>query len=914
MPNQPTGIVSFLFTDIQGSTKLWDKYPVGMLAALARHDAIMREAIEQHHSGYVFKTIGDAFCAAFPTSEDAVLATLQIQRALLAENWGEVGAVKVRMAVHTGEAECRDNDYFGGTLNRVARLRDTAHGGQVVVTAAVYQALSGKPGDFTFQDKGEHKLKDLSEAEHVYQLCAEGLPQDFPALRTLSSHPNNLPAATTSFIGREAVVQDIGARLDEEDTRLLTLTGFGGLGKTRLALRVGEKVLERFPEGVWFVPLAAIFEPALVVPTIARALGLKDEPDVPLLEQLTQHLAAARALLILDNFEQVEDAAEDVAAILRGCSDVKILVTSRSLLNLSMEYEFEVPPLDVTESVTLFAARARQARSAFAVDAENTRQVEELCRQLEGMPLAVELAAAQIRKLSVEAITLALSQRLEVLATNMRDLSPRQRSLRGAIEWSYELLKTGERTLFDALSVFVDGFDLEGVEAICGPACHGETDTLRLLLSLREQSLIGSAREGSQRFTLLESLRQYGAEQAEKTGASHTLRSRHREFFLKLAEQAEPELTGSDQAAWLDRLELEHGNLRAALQWCEVAKDCATQGLRMASLLTPFWDLRGYYREGRDTLAGLLELTASSEPAAERARALRSAGTLAWWQSDFDLAQTFFEQSLAMYRLLQDPQGMATALSGSGDVAFARGDYEAARDLQTQNLQICRELQDVQGIGIALNSLGNIASHQQDNDAARLYFLESLDILQKQGNLRYSAMALSNLGNIAYAQEDYEAACAYFEEGLKVQRALGDKLRIAASLFNLGNSAYNMEDYGGARALFLESTLLFQELGNKHYIALNLENFASLSIENLALNNPVCFDPKYAARLFGAAEVIRETIAFPVSPHHRAGYDSTVSEAREALGEEAFVAAWAAGRQMTMDEAIACALDGPGSG
>lgn len=908
MPNQPTGIVSFLFTDIQGSTKLWDKYPEGMRIALARHDAIMREAIERHHNGYVFKTIGDAFCAAFPTSEDAVQATLQIQRNLLSENWGEVGAIKVRMAVHTGEAECRDNDYFGGTLNRVARLRDTAHGGQVVVTSAVYRDLSAKNGAFTFLDKGEHKLKDLSEAEHVYQLCAADLPQDFPALRTLSSHPNNLPAATTSFIGREAVVRDVCARLDEEETRLLTLTGFGGLGKTRLALRVGEKALEHFPEGVWFVPLAAIFDPILVIPTLARALGLKDDPEVPVLEQLIQHLASARALLILDNFEQVEDAAEDVAAILRGCPDVKILVTSRSLLNLSMEYEYEVPPLDVEESVTLFAARARQARSAFAVDAENTRQVEELCRQLEGMPLAVELAAAQIRKMSVEAITLALSRRLEVLATNMRDLSPRQRSLRGAIEWSYELLQTGERALFDALSVFVDGFDLEGVEAVCGPACHGEADTLRLLLSLREQSLIGSAREGSQRFTLLESLRQYGAEQLEKTGASHAMRSRHREFFLELSERAEPELTGPNQADWLDRLEREHSNMRAALQWCEVAKDCATQGLRMASLMTPFWDLRGYYREGRDTLTGLLALTDSAEPTPERAGALCSAGTLAWWQSDFELAQEFFEQSLAAYQAVQDQQGMATALRGLGDVAFTRGDYDTARSLQMQNLQICRELQDQQGMGIALNSLGNIAALQQNNAAARLYFQQSLDILQKQGNLQYSAMALSNLGNIAYDQEDYPAARDYFEDGLKIQRALRDKLRIAVSIFNLGSIAYHQDDYETAHTLLSDSIVLFQEVSNKQYIALNLENFASL-----ALSTHTFSGAKHAVKLFGNAEVIRESIEFSIPPRQLVSYESNMCELREALGEEAFAVAWTAGRQMTLDEAIACALNGASS-
>lgn len=868
---QPSeGERTFLFTDVEGSTKLWERFPEGMRTALARHDEIMRQAARAH-DGHVFKTIGDAFCVAFLSPEQAALAAIEAQRGLQAEDWGEVGAVKARMSLHLGTVEMRDNDYFGPTVNRVARLRDAGHGGQILITAAVGERIDRPGQPFTLLDMGEHGLKDLPEPQRLYQICAEGLPQQFATLRTLSTHPHNLPAETTAFVGRDRERAEVRALLTRENARLVTLSGFGGTGKTRLSLQVAEDVLAFYPEGVWFTDLSDLSDPALVLPAIARACGLEENPTRTALQLLNDHFRTAHTLLVLDNLEQVEEAAYDVAALLRGCAHLQILVTSRVLLNLSMEHEYEVPPLDVDDCVSLFAVRARQTQPSFAVTPENQAEVYSLCGRLDGHPLAVELAAAQVRSLSVGEIERALQQRLRTLSSKRRDLPPRHRSLRGAIDWSYDLLTPEEQRLFCTLFVFVGGFLPEAAETVCGESCHGREDTFDLLESLRDKSLVRQEREGRKRFSLLESLRVYAAERLaqEDAAAVQALREQHAAYYLEFAEEQEPLLreAGSQTEAG-SALEVEAGNLRAGMDWM-VQKGALDEAARYGVTLRRFWKLKGRLLEGRERLdavarraegitdthlhadllyaAGFLWRDADSERAIRyyeeslrlseelgdqsgRARTLNSLGIVAWEQGDLARANACYEESLGIARALGDQGGVAKTLNNLGLVSQEQGDSERAEALFAESLEHRRDLGDEIGEADVWHNLCVLAATRGGLAEARTAALKALALYEKVGVPAGKAAALINLGAFAAWEGELPAARRFLTDAQEILKAIEDTTMLAECLTYLGQVATQSGDHDQAIRLCHEALSLLEKKKDEKRIAYTLETLAEATL------------------------------------------------------------------------------------
>jgi predicted ATPase/class 3 adenylate cyclase len=592
--NRPTGTVTFLFTDIEGSTRLWERYHGHMEDAHRRHEALIRAAIAAH-GGYTYKMVGDAFQAAFQTAPGALAAAVDAQRALVAEDWGALGALRVRMALHTGSTEERGDDYVGPLLNRVARLMAAGRGGQILITATTAELVRDSlPLGVTLRDLGERRLKDLIRPEHVWQVMAEGLPAEFPPLQTLDSRPNNLPRQTTALIGREPEVAAVVALLRRSDVALVTLTGPGGTGKTRLALQATADLLDEYADGVWFVDLAPLRDPGLVPSAIATVLGVKEAGGRPLLDSLRSYLRDKQLLLVLDNFEQILDAAPMVTDLLAAASRLKVLVTSREALDLYGEYGYPVPPLRLpdpqrlssldeltrSEAVRLFSERAQARDPAFAVTSATAPAVVEICRRLDGLPLAIELAAARTNQLTVEEIQAQLEHRLGLLVGGPRDRTARQQSLRGAIAWSYDLLSAGAQRLFQRMSVFRGGCTLHALAAVCNLeedlpfAIRAEVESL--VAHTLVQRGVGST--GRPRFGMLETIREYAAEQLAASGEMERLRDRHLAYFIKLNQAAQGSLGQLELALALheveqglrlhnQRLEDDHDNLQTAFGW-----------------------------------------------------------------------------------------------------------------------------------------------------------------------------------------------------------------------------------------------------------------------------------------------------------------------------------------------------------
>jgi non-specific serine/threonine protein kinase len=764
------------------------------------------------------------------------------------------------------------------------------------------------------------QVERVSEVEQVPGREEEPGPAPVAPLPPEDSAIHNLPVAVTSFVGREQEIAEIKRMLSS--ARLVTLSGPGGCGKTRLGLEVARDVLVNFADGVWLVDLAALGDAALVPQAVATVLGVREKPGRPLTETLTDYLRVRQLLLVLDNCERVVEAcATLVDAWLRACPDLRVLATSREILRLSGEREFLVPPLalpdphqpvrvDVIsrcEAIDLFVQRAQAVKRNFTLDDANASVVIDICARLDGLPLAIELAAARIKLLSPQAILARLENRFTFLRSDARDLPARQQTLQATIDWSYDLLDTNEKVLFRRLAVFKGGRTLEAVETVCNPAKTSDgiaplqIDVLDGLESLLDQSLLQqeAGLDEEPRFMMLVTIHEYAAERLEESGEAKTLRRRHAAYFLELAEEAEPALTGPDQVMWLNRLETEHNNLRAVLRWA-IESQAAETGLRLAGALRQFWSVRGYYSEGRDWLARLLALAGPSERTTVRAKALLGAGALAYHQGDYASVRTFWEESLAIQRELQDRQGVANLLNNLGVVTQVQGDYAAACALFEESLAIFRELGDRRSIANSLNSLGIVARNQGDLTAARALFEENLAIFRELGDKRSIANSLNSLGIVARNQGDLTAARALFEESLAIRQELGDKQGVANLLNNLGLVAENQGDYMLARSLLRESLMTLRELGDRLNIAKLLESLASLAT--------VQAQPQDALRLAGAAAALRESIGAPLSPADRIELERHLETARRASGEEASAQALADGRAMTLEQAIEYAL------
>jgi predicted ATPase/class 3 adenylate cyclase len=905
----PTGTVTFLFTDIEGSTTLWERDAEAMEEALARHDAILQRAVREH-DGYVFKMVGDAFCCAFSTATDALEATLEVQRALFAEEWGVEGGVRVRMALHTGVAEERDGDYFGRPVNRVARLLHTAHGGQILLSAATHEMVRDQlPAEVSFRDMGEQRLKDLFRPERIFQLTAPGLPSEFPPLRTLGARLNNLPLQPTPLVGRVREVEEVTEQLRGEQVRMLTLTGPGGTGKTRLALQSAAALLEEFDDGVFFVSLATISDPDLVPSTIAEPLGVREIAAQTLEVSLKTYIRDKRLLLIMDNFEHILDGASIVGELVGACPKLKVLATSRIPLGLYGEREYPVPPLALPdprvlppvkvltqyEAVKLFVERARAVKEDFEVTNESAPAVAEICARLDGLPLAIELAAARVRILPPQKMLQRLSNRLKLLQGGPRDLPARQQTLRGTIDWSYELLTEEEKALFGRLAVFSGGRTLEAIEEICDP--EGDIDALEGVDSLVEKSLLRQEEaEGEPRFVMLETVQEYAREKLDESGESEEIKRAHAGYFLALAEEAEPELKGPDQLEWLQRLEAEHDNMRAALGWA-LGQENVELGLRLAGALWLFWWMRGYDSEGRRWFEEALAMEGRASIEA-RAMALAGVGALASHQGDLDRAEEACEEGMELIAP-EASEAKLYLLLTMGHIAIEKAEYDKATEVFEESLALSQQLGNGWGRARSLMSLATVIHEQGDLERATKLYEEGMGFFREQGDKLGLARCLNNLGLALYARGDLGRAANLTEEGVTLLRELGAGADRAVGLCNLGWMALLQKDLGRAADLYEESLVLAWDNGMKPIVLPTLEGYACVAGAQ--------GEAQRAAQLWGAAQTLHEAKGIPRDTDWLAEADSRISEVRSGLGEQAWEEALRKGRAMTLEEAVAYA-------
>ena len=850
MPEAPTGTVTFLFTDIEGSTTRWEHHPDAMRTALARHDALLRSVIT-NHSGYVFKMVGDAVYAAFAVPAEAVFAALAAQRAVAAEEWGEVAPLRVRMALHTGAAQSRDDDYFGPTLNRVARVLSTGYGGQILLSVTTVELVrDALPAGASLKDLGEHALKDLLRPEHIFQLTIPDLPADFPVLKSLERHSHNLPVQPTPFLGREQEVRSVCSLLHRPEVRLVTLTGPGGIGKTRLALQVAADVTDQFADGVFLVPLAPVSEPEQVMPMIIQTLGIHEVGGQPPLALLKAALKDKHLLLLLDNVEQVITAAVQVAELLAACPKLTVLVTSRVVLHVQAEREFAVPPLSLPnlkrlpnlvtlsqyEAVALFIERAQAVKPDFAVTNANAPAVAGICARRDGLPLAIELAAARAKFFAPHALLTRLEQGLAVLTGGARDLPARQQTLRGAIAWSYNLLSSEEQKLFRRLAAFVDGWTIEAAEAVCRAAGGLEADVLDGLLSLVDRSLLRQeeSTEGEPRFWMLQLLREFGLEALASAGESELTRQAHAEYYLGMGEQAEPLLKGPGQTPWLARLEQEHENLRAALTFLlERAREegvvQAERALRFFAALVHYWLIRGYLSEGQHFLEAASGLFHAAERTVARARALAAAAELTFMLDDYAGACTLAEESAALARELGEKACLADALRQLAVARLMQGDAATGQLLIEKSMALAQEAENAWLLASLLFDLGRLLILQNKLAAARAQFEQCVSLFRELADKRALSKSLDWLAYSVLSEGDVGQAQALWQESLTLAREVGDQVRIQTVLRQLGYTAMVQGNWEQAENFLKESLALAREIGLKRGVATALNYSAQLA-------------------------------------------------------------------------------------
>jgi predicted ATPase/class 3 adenylate cyclase len=938
----PSGTVTFLFTDIEGSTKLARGNPDIWETLRERHHAILRAAIESHN-GYVFQIIGDAFCATFHTACDGLNAALDAQRKLQNEDWGET-PVRVRMGLHTGSAQLHGSDYRGYlTMAKVQRVMSVAYGGQVLLSNASAELLHNElPQGITLRDMKEHRLKGLPDPERLWQMVAPDLQSDFPPLLSLKEIPNNLPVQLSTFIGREKEVGQVKERL--EKYRLVTLTGSGGIGKTRLSIQIASELLDEYPNGVWQVELAPLTEPSLVTQAVCTVLDVTPHVNTLALNVLTDYLRSKKILLVMDNCEHLIDACAQLCdSLLHACPDLRIIASSREALGINGENAYRVPSLSLphsdggshvieeSEAVKLFMERATTILPEFEMTETNAPVIAQICQRLDGIALAIELAASRVKILKVEQIASRLDDAFRLLTGGSRTAVPRQQTLRALIDWSYNLLTDEEKKVLRTLTVFMGGWTLEAAEAVCD-----NPNMLDLLTHLVDKSLVAVDYEHGieARYYLLETIRQYAREKLSESGEGEQTRSRHLDYFLKLAQKEEHKIYGAGQAAWLQKLDDEYENIRTALEWS--LQGNVTAGQQLTAALWWSWNLSGRRSEVYEWLEKMLAATPEEESLV-RAKLLSGIG---WMDEKIENRKEANEKSIAMFRKLGDEAGAAFPLSTLGLIAYQQSDYERAvqfvnesldlfkragnkwgvrlvtgslgvgaevqgnfvqaQKYYEESLSICKEIDDKEGIGWNLYLMGGLVEKQGDHARSMELYEEALQI-EKVVKSKSMITRLQNaIGSASMCSGDFERARLVFLEVLENYRKIGHITGIADSIESLGIATYHQGDFPKARTLYFESLQLFHRYGAKSGIADCLLNIAIL----LGTQG---FAEKFV-QILGMAEVLVPDIQGLVWPFIRTETEQFIEIACSTLGSETYTAAYATGHQMTLDEAVAYAL------
>jgi len=935
MPHPPTGTVSFVFTDIEGSVALWERHPEAMRLALARHNAVLREVIGAH-SGFIFKTVGDAFCAAFATASDALTAATAAQRIMQAEDWRDT-PITIRIGLHTGAAEERDGDYFGTTVNRAARVMSVAYGQQILLSTATAELLRDQlPGGLTLREMGEHRLKGLINPERLWQVVAPGLRQDFPALQSLNAIPNNLPLRSTSFLGRDQDVSQVRDLL--ETTNLLTLVGSGGIGKTSLSLQVAASVLDRFRDGVWFVELAPLADAALVPSAVATALGLREEPGKPLLTTLLDFLCQRQLLIILDNCEHlVEACARFADSVLRTSHETRILASSREPLTIGGELAWRVSPLPAPDpkaqtsvvqltqfaAVRLFIERARFANASFQVTNDNAPSVSQICWCLDGVPLAIELAASRVKAMRVEQIAERLGDRFRLLTGGSRTALPHQQTLRSTIDWSHSLLPQVERVLLRRLSVFSGGWTLEAAEAVCAGDGIDSAEVLDTLTRLVDKSLVVlDDLAVDPRYRMLETIRQYSREKLVDAKEVEQIGDGHLTFFTRQAEWLEPRFYCPDQVRWYAKAEVELDNIRAALEH-SLSPTRVRDGMRLINALNRYWVARVYWREANGWLKRLLAVSGSEDHTPLRARALFVTGQTTNYY-DPTQARIFAEDSLRLARSLDYKEGIINALWLTGWLNYPKLDG-AAEPYFEESIELARAIDYVYGAAHAYAWYGVYKIGVGDYEAAKLALREGMVQAERIGDYFATKLALregtsqterlggdatllgrcaGNLGLAAMLQGDFVAAKSYLDQSLALVRGADNRNSIAETLWLQGRLALRQNDFDSALYHFKESLALYRTYTTSVWVTRVLVYIAILHVARDQFT--------IAAQLVGALDA-RDKAVGSINAHlgslaSIAEYQSAVEKLRAGMPAAAFDAEWKAGHGLTVEQSIELAL------
>ena len=1023
----PSGTVTFLFTDIEGSTKLALEYPDAMPALLARHHEILNQSI-QAKNGYVFQIVGDSFSASFHSASDALNAALEAQRLLRNEVWTPA-PVKVRMGIHTGSAQLNEEKQYSSyaALALTQRIMSAGHGGQILLSGATRELVrDALPADSDLQDLGEKRLKDLLRPEHLYQLNEAGLLATFPPMKTLDSFLNNLPAQLTTFIGREKEIEEI--KKDLESHRLVTLTGSGGAGKTRLSLHVGAGCFEQFTNGVWFVELASLTDPSLITSAVMSAIGLHEKDND--IKTLVSHIGDQSQLLILDNCEHlIEDCARLVESLIQLCPKLHVLASSREAFGITGEQPYHVPslpfpdprhlpPLDEIaqcESVQLFIERAKAYVPSFSLTEKNASSIAQICSRLDGIPLAIELAAARMKVMSVEQLASRLGDVFNLLTSGSRTALPRQQTLRALIEWSYDLLSDSEKSLFRRLAAFSGGWSLEAAEAVI--SVEGGEAVLDDLARLVDKSLvIKEELDGEARFHMLETIRQYAEFKLFAAEEVEEVRNRHRDWFMQLAETAEPKLRTGEQLPWLERLEMEHDNLRAAMNW-SIEQKYIEQALRIPSALTYFWEIHGHGDEGRNwfrqalsidedakrkypfawanAVHGFASLSAYTpqfqtyRPEMEEVlkifrehgddfRAGHTLYHLAYFPhfvGELDTAKARYEESLGVYKKINNEWGVGECLHCIAHIEEVQGNTEKAHVLYNQSLEELQPIGDRYSLFHPLGDTALIALNKGELNTAKTILEDSIQAFEELKNREWTSISINRLTEVLHEQGEYENARKVNQRNLDVQRETNSPDQLSWSIELKGRIELAEGNLSSAHQLLDEALAISEKINNqfsvgflktalglidcyegnyargKEIIEIGIEKVrkeyaskatALLTYRSYALwlekdmpgaarsyrdtlqelrgnfyfiRIPECLeglgkiavtqnDLERAARLFGAAEAMREKMGTPIPPVQRGDYDAHAQSVRTA-----FETSWSHGRGMIMEQAIELALE-----